>query len=188
MLAAGMDDSFGDELDAHCQVASTDAIRRDRIGVVGSALGAIGWVGGVLPFAMIVALTALETLVAFLQAYVFAILTCIYIILAEGLNIVVGFTGLLNLGFVAFYAIGAYTAADITYRWSNDGNGLDAFLEVAEELVQVVDDHPCPVGAGVDAMAATDAQVLINHRTFHDVPSTTIGGQLSPYKMFFMTD
>jgi len=47
--------------------------------LMGSAMGAIGWAGGVLPFAMIVALTALETLVAFLQAYVFAILTCIYL-------------------------------------------------------------------------------------------------------------
>lgn len=40
-----------------------------------------------------------------------AILTGIYIILALGLNVVVGFTGLLNLGFVAFYAIGAYAYA-----------------------------------------------------------------------------
>jgi branched-chain amino acid transport system permease protein len=32
----------------------------------------------------------------------------IYVALALGLNIVVGFCGLLNLGFVAFYAIGAY--------------------------------------------------------------------------------
>ena len=47
--------------------------------LLGGALGAIGWAGGVLPFAMIVALTALEALVAFLQAYVFAILTCIYL-------------------------------------------------------------------------------------------------------------
>ena len=47
--------------------------------LLGGALGAIGWVGGVLPFFMIVALTALEALVAFLQAYVFAILTCIYL-------------------------------------------------------------------------------------------------------------
>ena len=47
--------------------------------LLGSALGAIGWAGGVLPFAMIVALTALEMLVAFLQAYVFAVLTCIYL-------------------------------------------------------------------------------------------------------------
>jgi len=39
------------------------------------------------------------------------ILAGIYIILALGLNVVVGFAGLLNLGFVAFYAIGAYTYA-----------------------------------------------------------------------------
>jgi F-type H+-transporting ATPase subunit a len=47
--------------------------------LLGGGLGAIGWVGGILPFAMIVGLTALELLVAFLQAYVFAILTCIYL-------------------------------------------------------------------------------------------------------------
>src|SRR6185437_4856873 len=47
--------------------------------LLGGALGALGWAGGVLPFAMIVALTALEALVAFLQAYVFAVLTCIYL-------------------------------------------------------------------------------------------------------------
>jgi F-type H+-transporting ATPase subunit a len=47
--------------------------------LLGGALGAIGWIGGALPFAMIVALFALEALVAFLQAYVFAILTCIYL-------------------------------------------------------------------------------------------------------------
>ncbi|MGE5808186.1 MAG: branched-chain amino acid ABC transporter permease [Nitrospirota bacterium] len=38
-------------------------------------------------------------------------LTCLYIVLALGLNIVVGQAGLLNLGYVAFYAIGAYTYA-----------------------------------------------------------------------------
>ncbi len=38
-------------------------------------------------------------------------LTCMYIVLALGLNIVVGQAGLLNLGYVAFYAIGAYTYA-----------------------------------------------------------------------------
>lgn len=35
--------------------------------------------GAVLPFAMVTILTPLEILVAFLQAYVFAILTCVYI-------------------------------------------------------------------------------------------------------------
>jgi branched-chain amino acid transport system permease protein len=38
----------------------------------------------------------------------------VWILLAEGLNVVVGFAGLLDLGFVAFYAIGAYTTAWLT--------------------------------------------------------------------------
>jgi F-type H+-transporting ATPase subunit a len=41
--------------------------------------GAVGAVGAILPFIMTVALYALETLVAFLQAYVFTMLTCIYL-------------------------------------------------------------------------------------------------------------
>ena len=44
-----------------------------------SALGIHGVVGAILPLSLLVALTALEFLVAFLQAYVFAILTCIYL-------------------------------------------------------------------------------------------------------------
>ena len=43
------------------------------------ALGVIGKVGAVLPLGLTVALTALELMVAFLQAYVFTILTCIYL-------------------------------------------------------------------------------------------------------------
>ena len=35
----------------------------------------------------------------------------IYVLLALGLNIVVGYAGLLDLGYAAFFAIGAYTAA-----------------------------------------------------------------------------
>ena len=48
------------------------------IGMLG-ALGALGWMSAILPFGMTVALLALDLLVAFLQAYVFAILTCIYL-------------------------------------------------------------------------------------------------------------
>jgi F-type H+-transporting ATPase subunit a len=44
-----------------------------------AGLGVLGWFGAVLPLALVVMLTALELLVAFLQAYVFAILTCIYL-------------------------------------------------------------------------------------------------------------
>lgn len=42
-------------------------------------LGGIGLLGAALPLAFVIALTALEFLVAFLQAYVFAILTCMYL-------------------------------------------------------------------------------------------------------------
>ncbi len=38
----------------------------------------------------------------------------IYILLALGLNVVVGQAGLLDLGYVAFYAVGAYTTAKLT--------------------------------------------------------------------------
>ncbi|RXX16208.1 ATP synthase F0 subunit A, partial [Brucella canis] len=44
-----------------------------------SSLGALGIGGAVLPLLMTVAITALEFLVAFLQAYVFTVLTCMYI-------------------------------------------------------------------------------------------------------------
>lgn len=44
-----------------------------------SAMGAVGVFGSILPLGMTVALTALEFLVAFLQAYVFTVLTCMYL-------------------------------------------------------------------------------------------------------------
>jgi F-type H+-transporting ATPase subunit a len=44
-----------------------------------AGFGIVGWFGAVLPFAMVVVLFALELLVGVLQAYVFAILTCIYL-------------------------------------------------------------------------------------------------------------
>ncbi|HWM83547.1 MAG TPA: F0F1 ATP synthase subunit A [Pseudolabrys sp.] len=43
------------------------------------AFGVGGWLGAILPLALVIAITALELLVAALQAYVFAILTCIYL-------------------------------------------------------------------------------------------------------------
>lgn len=44
-----------------------------------TGLGTLGMLGAVLPFAMTVALTALEVLMAVIQAYVFAMLTCMYL-------------------------------------------------------------------------------------------------------------
>ena len=53
--------------------------------VFGGFVISLGIVGGWLPLSFTVALTGLEILVAFLQAYVFAILTCIY--LNDALNL-----------------------------------------------------------------------------------------------------
>ena len=53
--------------------------------VFGGFVISLGLIGGWLPLSFSVALTGLEILVAFLQAYVFAILTCIY--LNDALNL-----------------------------------------------------------------------------------------------------
>jgi branched-chain amino acid transport system permease protein len=50
------------------------------------------------------------------------VLAAAYVLMALGLNIVVGFAGLLDLGYVAFFAIGAYTAAYLgSGFWNNAG-------------------------------------------------------------------
>jgi len=46
-----------------------------------------------------------------------ATLTLLYIALALGLNIIVGFTGLLDLGYVGFYGIGAYAAGLLSIHY-----------------------------------------------------------------------
>ena len=56
------------------------------------------------------------------DSYILEILTnsFFYIILCLGLNIVVGFAGLLDLGYAAFFAVGAYTTGILTshYGWN----------------------------------------------------------------------
>jgi branched-chain amino acid transport system permease protein len=67
---------------------------------VGTALIAAALLA--LPFALAYAGTAWVRIANFAM---------LYVMLALGLNIVVGFAGLLDLGYVAFYAVGAYTYA-----------------------------------------------------------------------------
>ncbi|MCK8486987.1 branched-chain amino acid ABC transporter permease [Paenibacillus sp. MBLB2552] len=55
------------------------------------------------------------------QSYMEVATQCgIYIAMALGLNIVVGFAGLLDLGFVAFFAVGAYTYAIFATPQANE--------------------------------------------------------------------
>jgi branched-chain amino acid transport system permease protein len=50
---------------------------------------------------------------------------CTMTMVALGLNLIYGFNGQFSLGQWGFYGIGAYAAADVTYRWINgDSRGL----------------------------------------------------------------
>lgn len=51
-------------------------------------------------------------------------LGAVYAMVSLGLNLIYGFNGQFSLGQFGFYAIGAYTAADITYRWTNEKSAL----------------------------------------------------------------
>ena len=75
----------------------------------------------------------------------------LYVMLALGLNIVVGFAGLLDLGYIAFYAVGAYMVALLSSSHLSDNfaffqqhfpNGLHIPLLVI-----------IPLGAGLAAIA-----------------------------------
>ncbi len=54
-------------------------------------------------------------------------------IVSLGLNLIYGFNGQFSLGQYGFYAIGAYTAADITFRWTqlHSASGLTVVLFIA---------------------------------------------------------
>lgn len=73
----------------------------------------------------------------------------IYVVLASGLNIVVGFTGLLDLGYVAFYAIGGYYAAIIFVQVLKNAFGLDITEMWWLTWVNLL------VGGGLAALAGT---------------------------------
>ncbi len=86
---------------------------RDRragwVGVVEERLRRAPWWAWLVLFAGLIALLP----VGFESGYVrrVAFDTVLYMLLALGLNVVVGWGGLLDLGYVAFYGIGAYTYA-----------------------------------------------------------------------------
>jgi branched-chain amino acid transport system permease protein len=110
--------------------SSTDSPeRRAHPGATGARRGAIGayWerlpppVRRLLPAALVLAaalaypylvsdLKAIGTIGDFFPALDSAVYILVFTMMAVGLNVVVGYSGLLDLGYVAFYAAGAYTA------------------------------------------------------------------------------
>lgn len=69
--------------------------------------------GRLLPFVIVAVLLAAILVTPFLANYYVRVANSLllYVLLGIGLNIVIGYAGLLDLGFVAFYAVGAYSYA-----------------------------------------------------------------------------
>ena len=93
-------------------VASADALRDDDRGVVGRLRRAFSRIPDPARFGAFVLAAALIPFVTS-DEYVLRVCvdTLIYALLALGLNVVVGWAGLLDLGYVAFFGIGAYSYA-----------------------------------------------------------------------------
>src|SRR6187551_1757109 len=93
-------------------VASESERREERGGL--SGLIARGW-NTPPPAAKLLVFVGLASTLPFWMnqgnLFAYGIFTLIYALLALGLNIVVGFAGLLDLGYFAYYGIGAYTYA-----------------------------------------------------------------------------
>ncbi len=80
-------------------------------------------VGILVVYAVIQVLSSLDILNAYWQTLLR--FGCIMAIVGLGLNLIYGFNGQFSLGQWGFYAIGAYAAADITYRWGNPAASQD---------------------------------------------------------------
>jgi branched-chain amino acid transport system permease protein len=95
------------------------APRRERRVVAAAGFG----IAAIMPLFLAEGGGAMENLV----------LAAAYVTMALGLNIVVGFAGLLDLGYVAFFAIGAHVAAHFgSAFWANAGDGAGIALFVGE--------------------------------------------------------
>jgi branched-chain amino acid transport system permease protein len=106
-----------------------DAVDRPQIGVdewvaqaeerreLGRGPGALlsrGWGATPPPVKLLLFVAFAGTLPLYLNEgdlFAYGLYTLLYAVLALGLNIVVGFAGLLDLGYVAFYGVGAYSYA-----------------------------------------------------------------------------
>ncbi len=85
----------------------------------------------ILVYAVVQVLISVDILNSFWITII--LIGAVMAIVSLGLNLIYGFNGQFSLGQWGFYAIGAYTAADITYRWVNLHNalGLTVVLTIA---------------------------------------------------------
>jgi hypothetical protein len=99
-------------------VASVEGRRQRRSGVLGQLLERLGQ----LPFwAPLLVVAAFGLLFPFLTDSDYVVRVgfnaLVFALLALGLNIVVGYAGLLDLGYIAFFGFGAYAYAVLSSTW-----------------------------------------------------------------------
>lgn len=87
-----------------------------------------------------------------------AVVALVYVVLAQGLNLVYGYTGWLSFAQVAFWGIGAYTAAILWTRY-----GLDPWLGV---LVGGAVAAAAAVGVGLPSLRLSRTAFIIVTLTF----------------------
>jgi ABC-type branched-subunit amino acid transport system permease subunit len=106
--------------------------RAGPLGTIDERLHRVPWWGWLVFFAAAFALMPAVAHSTYVHRVAFD--TVLYMLLALGLNVVVGWGGLLDLGFVAFYGIGAYTYAML----SSDKFGVHAPTLVVIPFVIIV--------------------------------------------------
>lgn len=113
---------------------------------------------------------------------------CVYTMLGLGLNIVVGYAGLLDLGYAAFFAIGAYATAYFmtTYNWSfwlmlPIGAALAALFGViiGAPTLRLRSDYLAIVTLGfgeITRITATNLDITGGPNGLYGVPQVVLGG------------
>jgi branched-chain amino acid transport system permease protein len=121
-----------------------------------------------------------------------------YVVLAQGLNIVVGYAGLLDLGYAAFFAVGAYTTGILmtTFHWSFWLTLPVAFLFaiiagviVGTPTLRLRSDYLAIVTLGfgeIVRILATNLEITGSASGIYGIPRPTIGSYvLSTQKDFY---
>jgi branched-chain amino acid transport system permease protein len=96
-------------------VAQVEERRQRYTGVIGLARRALTYVPA--PARLLVFAAVAATLPLWMNRgdlFVYGIFTLVYLLLGLGLNIVVGYAGLLDLGYIAFFGFGAYLYAELS--------------------------------------------------------------------------
>ena len=121
--------------------------RGGRLGTLEERLRLVPWWAWLTTFVALFALVPVASDNGYVRRVAFDI--AIYMLLALGLNVVVGWGGLLDLGYVAFFGIGAYSYALL----SSDHYGINLPTIVSIPLIVVI-------GAGVGLLVGLPSRRL----------------------------